>query len=111
VGLFVVVPFVMGVLTQIIVLGRENGELLLDRIERFFQPLLAIALVLFVVFIFISQANVIVESPVDVLLCIAPLLLQTSLVFLSTYSLAFLLFVSSITLWAPLPPSVLFQLI
>ena len=87
--LFVVVPFVLGMVTQVTLLRHEKGEDLLGRIQRFFQPLSAIALVVLVVFIFTSQAQVIVNSPVDVLLCIPPLLLQTSLVFLLTYGLAF----------------------
>ena len=87
--LFVVVPFVLGALTQLWALRRENGEELLTRVHKFFEPLSAISLVLLVVFIFISQAGVIVKSPLDILLCIVPLLLQTSIIFLLTYGLAF----------------------
>ena len=87
--LFVVVPFFLGMLTQLWALRRENGEELLTRIHNFFEPLSAISLVLLVVFIFISQADVIVGSPLDIVLCIVPLLLQTSIIFLLSYSLAF----------------------
>jgi arsenite transporter len=87
--LFVVVPFVLGVFTQLWALRREGGEELLTRIDNFFKPLSSIALVVLVVFIFISQAQVIVKSPVNVLLCMPPLILQTTLIFLLTYSIAY----------------------
>ena len=87
--LFVVVPFVLGMLTHVVVLRRENGEQVLQRIQKLFQPASAFSLVLLVVFIFISQAKVIVDSPTDVLLAMVPLLIQTSLVFVLTYGLAY----------------------
>jgi arsenite transporter len=87
--LFVVVPFVLGALTQLWSFRQENGEELLELIHKFFEPLSAVALVLLVVFIFLSQAAIIVKSPLDILLCIVPLLLQTSMIFLLTYSLAY----------------------
>jgi ACR3 family arsenite transporter len=89
--LFVLVPFGLGILTQLWAFrhGEEYGEILITRIDSFFKPFSSMALVTLVVFIFISQAQVIVESPVNVLLCIPPLLLQTTLIFLLTYSIAY----------------------
>jgi ACR3 family arsenite transporter len=87
--LFVVVPFAGGMVTHFVVFRRQNGEELMQRIQKFLQPVSSISLILLVVFIFISQAEVIVDSPVDVLLIIVPLLLQTCFVFVLTYSLAY----------------------
>ena len=87
--LFVLVPFVLGTITQLVVLRRPNGEQLLKRIEDFFSPLSSLALVLLVVFIFLSQATVITNSPTDVLLVAVPLLLQTFSIFFMTYGLAY----------------------
>jgi ACR3 family arsenite transporter len=36
-----------------------------------------------------SQAEILVKNPLNVLLCMPPLLLQTSIIFLLTYSLAY----------------------
>jgi len=87
--LFVLVPFVLGTITQFVVLRRPNGEQLLMRIEDYFSPIASLALVLLVVFIFLSQAKVITDSPTDVLLVAVPLILQTSLAFFLTYGLAY----------------------
>jgi ACR3 family arsenite transporter len=87
--LFVVVPFLMGVLTHLVVLRRDNGEEIMKRIQKFFHPVSAISLVVLVVFIFISQAAVIVDNPIHVLLTMVPLLLQTSFIFVLTYGLAY----------------------
>lgn len=87
--LFVLVPFVLGAITQILVLRHNNGEARLKRIEDFLQPLSAFSLVLLVVFIFLSQAKVITDSPADVFLAAVPLLLQTFIVFAITYTMAY----------------------
>eukprot|EP00977_Amphora_coffeiformis_P020296 scaffold8050_cov180-Amphora_coffeaeformis.AAC.3 len=87
--LFVVVPFALGMVTNWIVLKREQGKQDLKRIETMLEPVSALSLVLLVVFIFTSQANVIVDKPTHVLLVAIPLLLQTTLVFGITYGLAY----------------------
>jgi len=87
--LFVVVPFIFGVLTNWIVLQREQGREDLKRIQTMLEPVSAISLVVLVVFIFTSQANVVVDNPIHVLLVAIPLLIQTILVFGITYGLAY----------------------
>ena len=87
--LFVVVPIGLGMLTHLIVLQRDDCDEVLTRIEKLFGPISAISLILLVVFVFTSQAAVIVESPLDVLLVMVPLILQTCLIFVLTYSMAF----------------------
>jgi ACR3 family arsenite transporter len=89
VALFVVVPFALGMLTHLVVLRRENGEELMHRIQKLFEPVSAVSLVLLVVFIFISQAKAIVDNPTHVLLIMVPLLLQTSVIFVLSYGLAY----------------------
>jgi arsenite transporter len=89
--LFVVIPFALGIATQLYVLRRENGEATLDYVQKLFKPISAISLILLVVFIFISQAQVITGNFIDVLLITVPLILQTCLIFLLTYSLALFL--------------------
>lgn len=90
VALFVVAPFGMGVLTQILVLRRrEGGAELLHKIREKLRPVSSISLVSLVIFIFISQAKTIVANPTHVLLAIVPLFLQTMIVFFLTYGLAY----------------------
>ena len=87
--LFVIVPFALGMLTHLVVLRLENGEERMQQIQKFFQPVSSFSLVLLVVFIFISQAEVIVDSPTHVLLIIVPLVLQTCTIFVLSYGLAY----------------------
>ena len=89
--LFVVVPFVLGILTQVIIYRRydeDTAEAILSRIQKISQPISAFSLLLLVVFIFTSQADTLVNKPTHVLLAIVPLVLQTSLIFVLTYGLA-----------------------
>ena len=92
VALFVVVPFSIGTLTHYLVLKRENGEAILEKIQHAFKPVSAIALLALVVFIFMSQAQVLVGEFTHVLLIMVPLILQTAIIFgtTMTYSLAYL---------------------
>ena len=87
--LFVVVPFAFGVLTQFLVLRRPHGEEVLKQIGDAFSPVASFSLVLLVVFIFISQAKIITDSPQDVLLVAVPLILQTVSIFVLTYGMAY----------------------
>ena len=86
--LFVVIPFVLGTLTHLIASRRTNGNQLLEQIEAWFSPISSLALILLVVFIFISQAEVITDSPADVVLVAIPLIMQTFIIFGLTYGLA-----------------------
>ena len=89
VTLFVVVPFALGLLTQLFILRRDDGLKQLEKVQRFFKPVTAIALLLLVLFIFMSQAEVILDNYVDAFLIMVPLLLQTGLIFVLTYALAY----------------------
>lgn len=89
VGLFVLVPFALGILTQLVAFRRKDGEETLKRIHNLFEPFSAISLVLLVVFIFLSQAQVIVDNPLHILLCIVPLVLQSAIIFTLAFALAY----------------------
>lgn len=90
VALFVVVPFGLGILTQFVLLRREqDGMKRLENVQHFFKPVSSLSLLLLVLFIFMSQAQVIVDNYVDAFLIMVPLLLQTALIFVLTYALAY----------------------
>ncbi len=87
--LFVVVPFALGLLTQLYILRKPDGMKRLDRVQNFFKPVSASSLLLLVLFIFMSQAQVIVDNYGDAFLIMVPLILQTAFIFLLTYGLAY----------------------
>jgi ACR3 family arsenite transporter len=89
VALFVVVPFALGFITQFFILRTDNGTKRLDKLQKFFKPVSAVSLLLLVLFIFMSQAPVFTDKWVDAFLIMVPLLLQTGLIFILTYSLAY----------------------
>lgn len=86
--LFVVIPFALGTITHVVMSRYSNGEEKLQRIDSLFSPISSISLILLVVFIFISQAKVITQSPADVFLIAVPLMIQTIFIFALTYTLA-----------------------
>jgi ACR3 family arsenite transporter len=89
--LFVVVPFFFGIATYAWIFhqGGEHGEEYLERIKRALSTASASALIILVVFIFMSQAQVLIGNFVNVFLIIVPLILQTAIVFCMTYSIAY----------------------
>ena len=90
--LFVVVPFGLGLLTQLLLLRRPtDGMKQLEKVQNFFKPVSAFSLLLLVLFIFMSQSQVIVDNYVDAFLIMVPLLIQTGFIFLLTYGLAYFL--------------------
>lgn len=91
VALFVVVPFFFGIATYAWIFHQsgEHGEETLERIKRALSTASASALIILVVFIFMSQAQVLIGNFVNVFLIIVPLILQTAIVFCVTYSIAY----------------------
>lgn len=91
--LFVCVPVILGVLTNYMIQLRcpdkAGAEAFSTRIQNTFSPISSISLVVLVIFIFISQADVIVKNPVYVLMVMVPLILQTIIIFVLTYGLGY----------------------
>jgi ACR3 family arsenite transporter len=90
IALFVVVPALLGIFTRLI-FSRKCGEGVVDKIDKVFQPLTYLSLILLVVFVCIQQGNVIVAHWTDVLLIIVPLALQNIVIFAITYFAAYFL--------------------
>ncbi|CAK4625428.1 hypothetical protein LEN26_016700 [Aphanomyces euteiches] len=87
VGLFIVVPLVIAVVTR-----RCVSETTLAWIDQRLLPLLdtcsMVFLILMIVLIFISQADTITHNWVDILLIAVPLILQTALIWGIMYAAA-----------------------
>jgi ACR3 family arsenite transporter len=90
IALFVAVPAALGIVTRLI-FSRKCGEGVIDKIDKVFQPLTYVSLILLVVFVCMEQGNVIVSHWTDVLLIIVPLALQNIVIFAITYVAAYYL--------------------
>ena len=79
--LFVVVPLVAGVLTRVVVTKRKGKEYLENNFLHKFDNATSIGLLLTLVLIFSSQAEVIINNPLHIILIALPLIIQTYLIF------------------------------
>lgn len=86
VGLFVVIPFVAGVLTRTFLLSR--GQAALDHFNDRLKPAGIIGLLATVVLIFGLQAPTIIAKPGVIALISVPLLIQSYGIFVLAYGLA-----------------------
>ncbi|MCP9943313.1 ACR3 family arsenite efflux transporter [Cyanobium sp. ATX 6E8] len=77
VGLFVVVPLVVGWLTRLVL--RSPGRI--ERLEHRLKPLAILSLILTVLVLFMVQARAILANPLAIVLIAIPLILQTYLIF------------------------------
>ena len=86
--LFVVIPLVGGVITRISVI-KSKGQMYFERtFLHKFDNATTIGLLLTLVIIFSSQAEVILSNPIHIVLIAVPLILQTFLIFFIAYGTA-----------------------
>ena len=89
--LFVVIPLIGGILTRLSVI-RRKGQAYFDQIfVHRFDGVTTWGLLLTLVIIFSSQAQVILENPLHIVLIAVPLILQTFLIFGLAYGACYLL--------------------
>ena len=81
IGLFVVVPLVLATVTRIIVIKKKGVEYLDEKVVPKFSPFTSVGLLITLVLLFTMQAELIVESPLHILLIAVPLILQTFVIF------------------------------
>ncbi|MGN0806529.1 MAG: ACR3 family arsenite efflux transporter [Candidatus Coproplasma sp.] len=79
--LFVVVPLVLATVTRIIVVKKKGVQYLDEKVVPKFNPVTTIGLLVMLVLLFTMQAELIIESPIHILLIAVPLILQTFVIF------------------------------
>ncbi|NCB73623.1 MAG: ACR3 family arsenite efflux transporter [Clostridia bacterium] len=85
VGLFVVVPLALGMLTRIFVTKKKGEEYFSNRFIPKFSNVTIVGLLLTLVIIFSFQGNVILNNPLHIVLIAVPLVIQTFLIFFIAY--------------------------
>ncbi len=86
--LFVVIPLAGGILTRITVIKRKGHEYFENTFTHKFDNATTIGLLLTLVIIFSSQAEVILGNPIHIVLIAVPLIIQTFLIFFIAYGTA-----------------------
>ena len=86
--LFVVIPLVGGVMTRVSVVRKKGQEYFDNVFVHKFDNATIVGLLLTLVIIFSSQAEVILSNPVHIVLIAVPLILQTFLIFFIAYGAA-----------------------
>jgi len=74
--LFVVIPLTAGVVSRILIIKKQGEEYFTERFAPKFDGITTLGLLLTLVIIFSFQGDIIVESPLFVLLIAVPLVLQ-----------------------------------
>ncbi len=88
VGLFVVVPLVLGVVTRTTVIKRKGLDFFENNFITKFNNITVIGLLLTLVIIFSFQGRFILENPLHIILIGIPLTIQTFLIFFIAYGTA-----------------------
>jgi ACR3 family arsenite transporter len=83
--LFVVIPLVDGIVTRLVVIRNKGKEYFKQTFIHKFDNATTIGLLLTLVIIFSSQAEVILSNPFHIVLIAVPLILQTFLIFFIAY--------------------------
>lgn len=86
--LFVAIPLLGGVITRKIVIDKRGKDYFEKEFLSKFDGMTIVGLLLTLIIIFSSQANVILENPFHILLIAIPLTLQTFLIFTIAYGLS-----------------------
>ena len=86
--LFVAIPLFGGVITRKIVIDKRGENYFEKQFSSKFDGTTTVGLLLTLIIIFSSQANIILENPFHILLIVIPLTLQTFLIFTIAYSLS-----------------------
>ncbi|MBO7689918.1 MAG: ACR3 family arsenite efflux transporter [Clostridia bacterium] len=89
--LFVVIPLLGGVATRVSVIGRRGEDYFNDVFVHKFDNVTTVGLLLTLVLIFSSQAEVILSNPLHIVLIAVPLVLQTFFIFFVAFGAAKLL--------------------
>lgn len=83
--LFVVIPLAEGMLTRFFVINKKGKDYFENTFVKKFDGITTIGLLLTLIMIFSFQGNVILESPLHIVLIAVPLILQTFLIFAVAY--------------------------
>lgn len=86
--LFVVIPLLAGVLTRTIMVRKKGKDYLENVFVHKFDNATTIGLLLTLIIIFASQAEVILSNPFHIVLIAVPLIIQTFLIFFISYGTA-----------------------
>lgn len=86
--LFVAIPLLGGAITRKIVIDKRGKDYFEKQFSNKFDGITTLGLLLTLIIIFSSQANIILENPFHILLIAIPLTLQTFLIFTIAYALS-----------------------
>lgn len=86
--LFVAIPLLGGAITRKIVIDKRGKDYFERQFSSKFDGTTTVGLLLTLIIIFSSQANIILENPFHILLIAIPLTLQTFLIFTIAYGLS-----------------------
>ena len=86
--LFVAIPLLGGATTRKIVINKRGKDYFEKQFSSKFDGTTTVGLLLTLIIIFSSQANIILENPFHILLIAIPLTLQTFLIFAIAYGLS-----------------------
>lgn len=86
--LFVVIPLAGGILTRMTVLKKRGKEYFESEFVHKFDGITTVGLLLTLVLIFASQAEVILSNPLHIVLIAIPLIIQTFFIFFVSFGVA-----------------------
>lgn len=91
VAIYLGIPFVLGVLSWVILRKIKGEKWYYDKFAKWISPITLIALLFTIVIMFALEGYAIIQKPVDLLLCAAPMLIYFFLMFFMSFFMAYFL--------------------
>lgn len=85
VGLFVVIPLIIGIITRSIIIKKKGIDYLNNNFIPKFNGITIIGLLVTLILIFSLQSDLIIDNPLHIILIAIPLIIQTFLIFFIGY--------------------------
>ena len=91
VGIYLGIPFVAGAVTWVTLRRIKGEDWYYDKFAKQISPITLIALLFTIVIMFALEGHSIIQRPTEILLCCVPMLIYFSIMFVSSFFMAYFL--------------------
>ncbi|QDZ21860.1 arsenical-resistance protein [Chloropicon primus] len=91
VAIYLGIPFALGVLSWLVLRRAKGEEWYYGKFVKRISPITLTALLLTIVFMFALEGHTLIQRPVEILLCAAPMLIYFAVMFLGSFFMAYFL--------------------
>jgi ACR3 family arsenite transporter len=91
VAIYLAIPFVLGLLSWLVLRRIKGEEWYYNKFAKWISPITLVALLYTIVILFALEGYTIIQKPLDILLCAAPMLIYFFVMFFMSFFMAYFL--------------------